>query len=468
LGCDQSPETPQQEIIDIELDENIGSIKGCSDCHPYTLDSNHNFACTICHNGNPAADSEESAHQQITSHPSSPANMEKFCGGCHKDLVTHINKSKHFTLHDEINLVRDSFGASEEINTPQFLANSDQPSQILDLVDDMLRRRCLRCHVYSAGDQYSAVSHGTGCAACHLKFSAGSLVSHEFIKSPDDQICLSCHYGNYVGADYYGLYEHDFNWEYHTPFNVNSSEALPYGVNYHNLRPDIHQLAGLACIDCHSGSEIMSESSQPISCLSCHFLAKESGYKSSYLKESNNAPPTLLTKITNRSIPVPQIKEDHSSPNISCQVCHAQWSFADYGTHLLRLDYDDYDSWLALTKQGSSEIEQFLEYNLFYDNDEIEPLMTDKFSGEQKPGIWLKGFEQRRWEDIPTCKDENGTLQVCRPILNLHLSYVNQDGELIFDAVPADAPNSGMRPYAPHTIGKAGAFKKLSNIKPKL
>ena len=33
--------------------------------------------------------------------------------------------------------------------------------------------------------------------------------SHAF-STPTDKQCLSCHYGNYVGGDYYGRYEHDF------------------------------------------------------------------------------------------------------------------------------------------------------------------------------------------------------------------------------------------------------------------
>ncbi len=472
FGCDQPQDITNKEIVTIEQEETSDSIKSCSDCHSYTLDSNHDFACTTCHNGNPKAKDEDTAHQQLISHPASPANMETFCGKCHSNLVTHITKTKHFTLYDEINLVREAFGSSEKIINPQLLPTIDQPSQILELADDLLRRRCLRCHVYSSGDQYSATTHGTGCAACHLKFKNGSLLSHNFIKSPDDQICLSCHYGNYVGADYYGLYEHDFSWEFQTPFTENRNEPRPYGVNYHKLRPDIHLSAGLSCIDCHSGSEIMNNGSKLTSCVSCHIFDPDSNLSSAYnttIKTNPGAPPTLLTKISNKTINIPQVTKNHSPANISCQVCHAQWSFADFGTHLLRLDYDDYDSWLALTKQGSSEIEQFLEYNLFYDNDEIDPFMTDKFSGEQKAGIWLKGFELRRWEEIPTCKDDKGIVHVCRPILDIHLSFVDENGDIKFDAVPTNSANKGMLPYAPHTIGKAGIFNtKLSIRKTKL
>ncbi len=451
--------------------------KTCASCHSYLLDRFHNFPCEDCHKGTSPAATKALAHSTLVRRPASPANMAKNCGRCHQEISAHVQESKHFTLGDEINMVRRAFGATKDLQGPEYIPQGDNPKDVLALADDLLRRRCLRCHPYSSGDQYSGVEHGQGCAACHLKFSKGSLTSHSFIKEPDDQICLSCHYGNFVGADYYGRFEHDFSWEYQTPFSAHGEKELPYGVNYHQLRPDIHKTAGLSCIDCHSGPELMATGTDKTSCLSCHQRQERETLQESLLQNISKTTENtfvLSTKKTKKDLAIPQMESKNhvDTEKLSCQVCHAQWSFSDYGTHLMRIDHDDYDPWVMLTQQGSSEAEQILDYNLFYDNEGTDPYMRDKFSGEAQAGLWLKGYGLRRWEDILTCYDQENILQVCRPILDIQLTYVDQNGEVIFDSVRSLPEFSGLQPYSPHTIGKAGNLKKYAtppaptNLKP--
>jgi hypothetical protein len=47
---------------------------------------------------------------------------------------------------------------------------------------------------------------------------------------------------------------------------------------------------------------------------------------------------------------------------------------------------------------------------------------------------------------------------VCRTLLDLHLTYVNADGELIFDSIGTTNGTPELIPYVPHTTGKAGPF----------
>jgi hypothetical protein len=49
-------------------------------------------------------------------------------------------------------LVRGAFGAKEKINSVAEIQTPEKISSILDLTDDLLRRRCLICHPYSSGD----------------------------------------------------------------------------------------------------------------------------------------------------------------------------------------------------------------------------------------------------------------------------------------------------------------------------
>lgn len=467
FGCGEA-DKPSGDPASLSKKEVPSSApKTCKSCHSYRIDSFHNFPCEDCHHGTSPAATKEQAHNSMSPKPASPANMAEICGRCHTAIREHVQTSKHFTLLDEINLVRRTFGALNDLPGPEAIPQSTEPGDLLAISDDLLRRRCLRCHPYSSGDQYPGTTHGQGCAACHLKFSQGSLASHIFIKEPDDQICLSCHNGNFVGADYYGLFEHDYSWEYQTPFSGKNETGPGFGVNQHQLRPDLHKSAGLSCIDCHYGDEIMETSQEKISCLSCHQLAagKLGGKRLlANIKMTPEGSFVLSTKMSQKNLSIPQIKPKHHSTidQVSCQVCHAQWSFSDYGTHLIRIDNDAYSPWIALTKQGSSEVEQLLEYNLFYDNDSLDLYMRDKFTGKAEPGLWLKGYELRRWEDILTCYDAENVLHVCRPILDLHLSYVDRNGAVIFDSAQTPSNSSNLRPYSPHTIGKAGSFNKFA------
>jgi hypothetical protein len=147
---------------------------------------------------------------------------------------------------------------------------------------------------------------------------------------------------------------------------------------------------------------------------------------------------------------------------VSCQVCHAQWAFNDFATSLLRLDDDDLEEgFTALAVQGSSEVERLVVNNMQFEQEEMPLVSTDKITGSKKSGVWLKGYQMRRWEEPIIKKDAQGVLQVMRPLLAMQLSWVNDEGEVIFDAVQPPANKSSLTPYTPHTTGKAGAFWQM-------
>lgn len=405
------------------------------------------------------------AHSGLIHAPAHPEYMESTCGRCHDNHVNIVQQSLHFTLHNEINTVRQTFGAKEKLPSLLDIPIKEIPSTPLELVDDLLRRRCLRCHVYyqgdSYGDSYKETIHGAGCAACHLTFQDGKMDSHIFVKYTEDNQCLHCHNGNYVGSDYYGRYEHDFKWEYRTPYpNDGSYPDRPYGVEFHQLSPDIHQTKGIACIDCHPGSQLKKNGEyKKTTCETCHMWEKgDKPYLKNLVFEKDTL--FLISKHDGKKHMVPSLKHPaHKTYRkiAACTVCHAQWSYDDKGSHLIRQDIEDYDPWTYLSIQGSHEVEYILETS-YAEDEELPPTMTDKISGETSPGIWYKGFELRRWELPLIGKDADGKLKIFRPILDLHLSYVNQEEEVIFDSITSSDPRKGLRPYTPHTTGKAGIY----------
>jgi len=113
----------------------------------------------------------------------------------------------------------------------------------------------------------------------------------------------------------------------------------------------------------------------------------------------------------------------------------------------------EYDMWEWLTVQGSSEVERLLEHNT-YSSNELPLVMADGLTREPRPGIWLKGYGQRRWEQMLIDRDHDGVIKVFRPIIDLHLSMVDEDGKVLFDNVTGNG--SGKLPYVPHTTGHAG------------
>ncbi|MFO7761413.1 MAG: hypothetical protein R6V20_07355 [Desulfobia sp.] len=452
----------------------------CRDCHAYKLNPSHDtMGCTSCHQGKNPASSRQAAHHNLIDQPAHPDNMVKNCAGCHPDQVKAAGASVHFTLAKKINTVRQAFAANESLASLKEIPIVNAPATPLELADDLLRRRCLHCHVYWPGDLYAETIHGTGCAACHLAYGEGTLQSHKFLGLPRDRQCLHCHYGNHVGGDYYGLYEHDFHWAYRTPYQKNGlTPDRPYGVENHRLSPDIHQKAGLACIDCHSGMELMSaDPALKINCLTCHQRKKEK-IKVRKNLDLKNGRLLMTTVISEKTLKVPPLEDPahkwavnrppyHNSASattkhrkkISCQVCHSKWVYNDIGTHLIRLDIQNYEPWANLDVQSNFEAEAEITDFLYGEKEYPYPFMQDKITGRSSRGLWLKGFELRRWENPVYCRDKQGILRVCRPILNLHLTWVNKKGKVVFDAVTPDrtAPG-GLLPYTPHTIGRAGPF----------
>jgi len=429
----------------------------CLRCHTsIRLDANHLFACSRCHGGDAQATEQSSAHQGLIVRPSHPSFMQQTCGQCHPQRVQSAHQSLHFTLKNKVNVIRHHFGAKVSLAQALEIPEQESPTTPLGLADDMLRRRCLRCHPYSNGDSYSAVTHGTGCASCHLPWQDGKMADHVF-QRPNDRQCLSCHYSNHVGWDYYGRYEHDFNWEYRTPYTLQTNSYYPprpYGLEYHDLAPDIHQQAGLICIDCHRqpGHE---QKGAKLRCTSCHGWQPGGKPSLSNLLVVDGSLQLLGAKDgVKHTVPLLRHPAHQKyGKEVACQVCHGQWSFNDAPTHLLRTEEIDYDLWEWLSAQGSSAVEQLIDYNAYAD-EELPLTMPDGLTGSSRPGLWLKGYGQRRWEQLRIRRDQDGIIKVFRPILDLRLSMKDAEDEVVFDNV--HGKGNGELPYMPHTTGHAG------------
>lgn len=451
------------EQIDVDLAGFNDESQACLECHQVDLDKDHRLDCLNCHIVSEVATGLPEDHKLVSTSPAHPDLAATACGTCHKDQVEMVKNNDHYLLRGHITLVRQAFGVDAELlsdDDRSFVrpAAHARPNSTTQLVDDLLARRCLRCHVYTRGDEFSSVSRGTGCAACHLSFDQGQLSSHRFDAPPPDDRCLSCHYGNHVGFDYHGRFEHDLNEEYRTPYMVSLTEPRPFGVEYQLLSADVHQQAGIVCVDCHGANQVMADG-EALLCNDCHDYNEAENEPAPLTKEGDKVVFSSSAR-GNRHV-VPQLSHPAHSrygDRFSCQACHASWSFNDTPTHLLRIDHEEFDDFYKLSLDGSSEVLEILASHILEDGDLLEPRMSDKFTGVDVEGIWFRGFGERRWEQVLLAPDSQGVITTVRPNLDLRLSWIDEDEESRYDNLEPVAGFQRSRPYAPHTIGKAGLF----------
>jgi len=183
-----------------------------------------------------------------------------------------------------INQTRFLWGAQKAASPPIYSANatlkplpesSPYPDHPKKLVDDFLRKKCLRCHISTTGTRGPGLYRASGCAACHVvynndgrymgkdaaidKTKPGYPAKHTFTTMIPNLQCLHCHNQNHVGADYEGFFEHDYDRFYRSPIINGRPPARLYGIDHHRLAKDIHSERGLWCIDCHTKNDVMGD-----------------------------------------------------------------------------------------------------------------------------------------------------------------------------------------------------------------
>lgn len=450
-----------RENVEEDLSSYNETSRECLGCHELDFDADHRFDCLACHLKSQKDAVSLEDHPPVLSRPAHPDYAMQVCADCHAEEIKMVSGNNHYTLSAHVTLTRYAFGVSADEpapETPAGINSYDEPAAVSELVDDLLGRRCLRCHVYTSGDSFSSVTRGTGCAACHLSFEGGRMISHQFAANPADDRCLSCHYGNHVGYDYHGRFEHDFNEEYRTPYFAEKKNPRPHGVEARQLQRDIHQRAGMVCIDCHARSNVMGAAGNP-QCIDCHRSA--GGAEAPGAFENGDGVPVFTSAVSAEEFAVPLLKHQAHwayGERFSCQACHARWTYNDAPTHLLRIDHEDFYDFYKLSLDGSSEVLNIISSHISDDGAFLEPVMSNKFSGIEKPGIWFKGYGERRWESVRLIEDDAGRITTGRPILDLRLSWIDEYEEVRFDNIEPLEGRARIRPYAAHTIGSAGLF----------
>ena len=339
------------------------------------------------------------------------------CLTCHPKKMEQCAKSNHFTHKNEINITRKAWGIRDSNLTLQTLPhpnkNIEKPQ---DLVDDFLRRKCLKCHLTSQ----TINPTNNLCLACHNphnnKFDSK-------VAKPTQEKCLKCHNNEFIGTDYLGLFPHDYDKAYRSPLSKDGYyPERPYGIDYHHLNSDIHHQKGLTCIDCHKNSQNKSWENK-VDCKSCHQNISQKNHKNYH-------------------------------NTLSCNSCHSSWNISSYELNVLRDDTKNYKQWKRLTVQEDEYIEKFLKKAL--KNPEVKPQMPDYLTNNLEEGVWYSGWRFRRWENFFLINSNDGKIKIAKPMFQYRISYKDKNGKTILDDVNTiDGKKLEVFvPTSPHTITK--------------
>jgi hypothetical protein len=286
--------------------KSIASEGECGGCHAgLEAASASHSGCVGCHGGDPLARQTTAAHASMHERSETPeaTRWERACGSCHRDEVVRMASNQMFTNagmiaqiaatweggHDGVafaSLAGEHWNPDGKPLAMTSVAESD------DLAAELYRKFCSRCHLGRASDD-AGRGHPSGCAACHFPFGdddayAGGdrtmrgkrphSATHAMRGLPPMEACARCHdRSGRTALSYAGLQDGN-NALVPTrgglPGPVSGSEER----SFTHITPDVHFLAGMECIDCHTAREVMGdgyahasmEGQLEIRCEDCH------------------------------------------------------------------------------------------------------------------------------------------------------------------------------------------------------
>lgn len=261
---------------------------GCLDCHgDLEVASSSHSGCTGCHGGNPGGKTARAAHRGIygLANPSYSGRWEKGCGPCHRQQVERLRSNQMFTNAGMIAQIQATWEGMRD--SVVFAAHADrlydaqgdslEYTSVLalnDLSGELYRKFCGRCHLGRQNDAEDGAGHPAGCSACHFPFAPDAAYhgadptmrsramhsnTHTLQELPPMAACQVCHQrSGRIALAYQGLNDGN-NGLVPTLGGMPGPVAASDMRNYSHIAQDVHFMAGMECIDCHTSREIMGE-----------------------------------------------------------------------------------------------------------------------------------------------------------------------------------------------------------------
>ncbi|MDL2716484.1 MAG: hypothetical protein PT977_01915 [Acidobacteriota bacterium] len=274
-----SRETRREVALGRGADRAGGRVERCVTCHekasedPGGAHARAALGCASCHLGNALAFSKERAHEGLEREPGALSTVALTCGreGCHAREASRVATSPMTRNAGMVAVDRFAFGEIVEPDGARTIGEvlaAAHPTR----AESHLRKLCAGCHLGTRRANRDDLIHGngSGCAACHVARKVDDKPRrHPPVDSKvTDDRCFGCHSGSErIALSYQGLVE------------------VEKGKPYAHAAPDVHQAAGMACIDCHLHTDLMGDGSArthkeeqvEITCEACHGPVRTGG-----------------------------------------------------------------------------------------------------------------------------------------------------------------------------------------------
>jgi hypothetical protein len=450
------------------------------------------LACTACHLGEGRAKEASDGHAGMAANPAALDQAGRACGPCHLGWPEKVRLSPMATNMGLINQTRWLWGAQED-QTPRYavaaapgLEPLPDPAASGQAVDDFLRRRCLRCHLWSPGADLAGARRSAGCAACHRPRDGEGQPpqGHGLTRRVPTSQCLTCHGGGCgAGAAFVGRVARDDDPTARFLEPDPDRPRLIQGRSWRPMRPDLHHQAGLACIDCHTQPEIMGDGvlrpagllQVRVRCESCHgrFGAPAKAARDADGRSLGNvlAGPgglVLRGRVDSRTRAIPALDQGPNAPvahrigehaRVACHACHASMNPGDWGWQVLREARPAWEQWSPLAAQGDPQLIQRFAAALALPPGERPPMASrDYLSGREWPGMWLLAPWFRRFEWRVHGQAPDGRTFLLNPRFQYVVTRLDPEGRLVESArIPRRSdgrPGLGLTPWNPHATSR--------------
>jgi hypothetical protein len=275
-----------------------GRTERCVTCHarpdedPSGAHSRAALGCASCHLGNPLAFEKARAHEGLEREPGALSTVAMTCGreGCHQRESARVATSPMARASGIVSVDRFAFSEipspfGTETMVDVLAAAHPTPAEV------HLRKLCAGCHLGArrANRDDAIRGNGSGCAACHapLRRAGGPPRAHPPIDARvSDDRCFGCHSrSGRISLTYQGLAEVEPHQLKGDSLPCPSPVKLADGRPACRVAPDVHQAAGMSCIDCHMHTELMGdgtartheEEQVEITCEACHGPVRDGG-----------------------------------------------------------------------------------------------------------------------------------------------------------------------------------------------
>ncbi|MBU2516445.1 MAG: hypothetical protein KKB57_02600 [Proteobacteria bacterium] len=466
---------------------------GCISCHPKfqapmpPAGRAHAIACTRCHLGDGQAKEAKPAHKGMVANPSALDQAQRTCGSCHQGWPQKVATSPMASNMGIIAQTRFLWGAQFS-RAPEFAVRDAWPLVTLPdpelsgkPVDDFLRRRCLRCHLWGKGADTKGARRSAGCAACHRPYDAHGAPpqGHGLTKKVPVSQCLTCHGGCGAGAEYTGRTPRDAVVSARFLAAQRDRPELIQNRAWRPMRPDAHFSAGLGCVDCHPRGEIMGDGRVRqaglehvgLRCWSCHGQPGKppSNPRTSYGEALKNlswrgGKLVLTGKLDGKARPVPLLLGGQQAPvahriaghaKVACHACHASYNPGAWGMQVLLETRPTYPMHAPIAAQGDPQVYKLLSETLRQTGRWKSPAQTmDYLTGQMRRGVWILSPWFRRLEWRVYGLGPDGLTYLMAPRFQYVLTLMDDNGEITKRAA-VPSPGLGVTPWNPHTTAKA-------------